>query len=107
MGYSCQDCYAIPAAVSGWLYKTGKRVKGGRWRCTACNAPWDGDSDHAVAYVFRWEDTVLTFYGRYGHSDWIRKNWPELHQRWHHWRMERCEYFAKYESFKPLRDEPI
>ena len=49
----------------------------------------------------------MTFYGRHGHSDWFRRNWPELHQRWRHWVYERCEFFSKYEPLNPLRDEPI
>jgi hypothetical protein len=107
MGYACDLCFSIMSAVTGWLYKTGKKPKGGRWRCQICNGPWSGESEHAVAYVLTWGNSVLTFYGRWGFSNFVQKTWPEVAERWRHWSTTRLEYYAKYEPQHQLRDAAI
>ena len=107
MNYACKKCFHLQAAVTGWNYKTGKRPKGGRWSCRACGDRWSGEGKNAVAYVIQWGLAVLTFYGRYGFSEWIKINWNEVHQRWRHWSAERCEYLAKHEPTTPMRDVVI
>ena len=107
MNYACKKCYHLQAAVTGWDYKNGKRPKGGRWSCRACSARWSGEDKVAVAYVIQWGDAVLTFYGRYGFSDWIQRNWGEVYQRWRHWSAERCDYLAKHEPTTTMRDVVI
>ena len=104
MNFSCEACFAILSAVSGWAYKSGKRCKGGRWSCTVCSHPWNSDSPFAVAYVLRWDGLVFTFYGRWGPSQWIGKNWPEVHCKWIQWEVERTEYYSKYEPLNTVRD---
>ena len=57
--------------------------------------------------MLRWENSVFTFYGRWGFSGFVKKNWPDVAQRWRHWEVTRLEYYAKHEPHHMLRDEPI